>query len=105
MHIALRTTNQLWSFTLFWNLRNRHIPRNISSLGREMYLIGMPVDFAAENIVSEESVAALVDRFYSRVRQDEILGPVFAENRQRVGASSCNHARFLVVIDAGEWTL
>jgi hemoglobin len=44
-----------------------------------MYLIGMPVDFAAENIVSEESIATLVDRFYNRVRQDEILGPVFAE--------------------------
>jgi hemoglobin len=44
-----------------------------------MYLIGMLVHFAAENIVSEESIAALVDSFYSRVRQDEILGPVFAE--------------------------
>jgi hemoglobin len=39
----------------------------------------MLVHFAAENIVSEESIATLVDRFYSRVRQDEILGPVFAE--------------------------
>lgn len=48
-----------------------------------MYLIGMPVDFAAENIVSEESIATLVDRFYGRVRQDEILGPVFAE---KIGA-------------------
>lgn len=39
----------------------------------------MLVEFAAENIVREESIAALVDRFYTRVRQDEVLGPVFAE--------------------------
>ncbi len=35
-----------------------------------MYLIGMLVHFAAENIVSDESIATLVDRFYGRVRQD-----------------------------------
>lgn len=27
---------------------------------------------------SEEQIKALVDRFYSRVREDELLGPVFA---------------------------
>ena len=38
----------------------------------------MLIEFAAENAISEESIAALVDRFYARVRQDEILGRVFA---------------------------
>jgi hypothetical protein len=83
MNIALRTTNPHWRITTLLDLRNCRIFRNISSLEHEMYLIGMPVDFAAENIVSEESIATLVDRFYSRVRQDEILGPVFAE---KIGA-------------------
>jgi hemoglobin len=39
----------------------------------------MLVHFAAENEIDEESIAALVDRFYTRVRQDEVLGPIFAE--------------------------
>jgi hemoglobin len=30
-------------------------------------------------IATEEEIAQLVDRFYSRVRQDEILGPIFAQ--------------------------
>lgn len=29
------------------------------------------------SLPSEEQIKALVDRFYSRVRQDELLGPVF----------------------------
>jgi hemoglobin len=30
-------------------------------------------------IATEEQIAELVDRFYSRVRKDELLGPVFAQ--------------------------
>ncbi len=33
---------------------------------------------AAQNIVNEDSITLLVDRFYTRVREDEVLGPVFA---------------------------
>ena len=36
-----------------------------------------PVVQAASEDISEESIAILVDTFYSRVRQDETLGPVF----------------------------
>lgn len=32
---------------------------------------------AAQNEITEESIAVLVDTFYTRVRQDERLGPVF----------------------------
>jgi hemoglobin len=32
---------------------------------------------AAQEGITEESIAVLVDTFYSRVRQDETLGPVF----------------------------
>lgn len=39
----------------------------------------MLVSFSAPREISEESIAALVDNFYSRVRQDDILGPVFAD--------------------------
>jgi hemoglobin len=41
----------------------------------------MLVTFAAKDskALNEEQIAALVDRFYTRVRQDEVLGPVFAE--------------------------
>ena len=39
----------------------------------------MLVSFSSPQEISEESIAALVDRFYTRVRQDEILGPIFAE--------------------------
>src|SRR5271155_4675615 len=38
----------------------------------------MLVPFDTENVVNESSIAVLVDRFYTRVRQDDILGPVFA---------------------------
>lgn len=38
----------------------------------------MPVQFAPANTINESSIAGLVDRFYSRVREDDILGPVFA---------------------------
>jgi hemoglobin len=37
------------------------------------------MQFDAANTISESSIVTLVDRFYSRVGQDEILGPVFAE--------------------------
>lgn len=39
----------------------------------------MLVSFTAPQEISEESIGLLVDRFYIRVREDEILGPVFAE--------------------------
>jgi hemoglobin len=39
----------------------------------------MLVQFDAANVVNESSIGILVDRFYTRVRQDDILGPVFAE--------------------------
>lgn len=39
----------------------------------------MLVQFDAANVVNESSIAVLVDRFYTRVRQDDILGPVFAK--------------------------
>ncbi|MBO0799726.1 MAG: group III truncated hemoglobin [Blastocatellia bacterium] len=38
----------------------------------------MVVQFSSENIVNESSISTLVDCFYTRVRQDDILGPVFA---------------------------
>jgi hemoglobin len=38
----------------------------------------MVVQFYAANVVKESSIGTLVDRFYTRVRQDDILGPVFA---------------------------
>lgn len=34
---------------------------------------------ASTAIATEEEISHLVDRFYSRVRQDEILGPIFAQ--------------------------
>jgi hemoglobin len=37
----------------------------------------MAVSSLVSDSVSEEQIAALVDIFYSRVRQDEMLGPVF----------------------------
>jgi hemoglobin len=37
------------------------------------------VQFDAANVVNESSIGVLVDRFYARVRQDNILGPIFAE--------------------------
>ena len=39
----------------------------------------MLVQFDAANAINESSIATLVDRFYTRVRQDDILGPVFGE--------------------------
>lgn len=45
----------------------------------DMYQTNMLLNFDAANAVNESSIATLVDRFYTRVRQDEILGPVFAE--------------------------
>lgn len=39
----------------------------------------MLVQFDAANVVNESSIGVLVDRFYARVRQDNILGPVFVE--------------------------
>jgi hemoglobin len=39
----------------------------------------MLVSFTTSNEISEESIAVLVDRFYTRVRQDEVLGPIFAD--------------------------
>ncbi|HMD19934.1 MAG TPA: group III truncated hemoglobin [Alloacidobacterium sp.] len=39
----------------------------------------MLVQFDTENVVNESSIAVLIDRFYTRVRQDDILGPVFAK--------------------------
>lgn len=39
----------------------------------------MLVSFTAPQEISEETIGVLVDRFYTRVREDEILGPVFAE--------------------------
>lgn len=40
----------------------------------------MLVSFAAQNGgINEEQIGLLVDRFYARVREDEILGPVFAQ--------------------------
>jgi len=38
----------------------------------------MLVQFDAASAINESSIATLVDRFYMRVRQDDILGPVFA---------------------------
>ena len=41
----------------------------------------MLVSFAApNNAVTEELIESLVDRFYTRVRQDDVLGPVFAKS-------------------------
>jgi hemoglobin len=37
----------------------------------------MPVHFSFRGSVSEEQIATLVDTFYTRVRQDDVLGPVF----------------------------
>jgi hemoglobin len=37
------------------------------------------VQFDTENVVNESSIAELVDCFYTRVRQDDILGPAFAK--------------------------
>ncbi len=37
----------------------------------------MPGPSPVPDFVSEEQIAALVDTFYARVRQDELLGPVF----------------------------
>lgn len=37
----------------------------------------MLVQFDPANTINESSIARLVDRFYSRVRQDDVLGPVF----------------------------
>jgi hemoglobin len=37
----------------------------------------MPAPVSSPNSVTEEQIAALVDIFYTRVRQDEMLGPVF----------------------------
>ncbi|HZU09475.1 MAG TPA: group III truncated hemoglobin [Pseudacidobacterium sp.] len=37
----------------------------------------MLVNFPPRDSVSEEQIATLVDTFYTRVRQDEVLGPVF----------------------------
>lgn len=39
----------------------------------------MPVQSLVPDSVSEEQIAALVDTFYARVRQDETLGPVFEQ--------------------------
>ncbi len=39
----------------------------------------MYVQFDAGVVVTEASIRELVDRFYTRVGQDDILGPVFAE--------------------------
>src|SRR5215470_20182222 len=40
----------------------------------------MLVTFAAKKEdLNEEQIKVLVDRFYSRVREDQILGPVFAK--------------------------
>ncbi len=41
-----------------------------------MYML---VQFDAANVMNESSIGILVDRFYARVRQDNILGPIFAE--------------------------
>lgn len=38
----------------------------------------MIVQFDTVNGINESSIGTLVDRFYSRVREDDILGPVFA---------------------------
>jgi hemoglobin len=38
----------------------------------------MLLQFDVANVVNESSISVLVDRFYTRVRQDDILGPVFA---------------------------
>jgi hemoglobin len=37
----------------------------------------MLVNFPPRESVSEEQIATLVDTFYTRVRQDEVLGPIF----------------------------
>ena len=37
----------------------------------------MIVQFSALDSISEEQIAILVDTFYSHVRQDGVLGPVF----------------------------
>jgi hemoglobin len=37
----------------------------------------MPVSPILSDSVTEEQIAVLVDTFYARVRQDEMLGPVF----------------------------
>ncbi|QNI32383.1 group III truncated hemoglobin [Alloacidobacterium dinghuense] len=39
----------------------------------------MYLQFDVANVINESSIATLVDCFYMRVRQDDILGPVFAE--------------------------
>jgi hemoglobin len=41
-----------------------------------MYML---VQFDAANVMNESSIGILVDRFYARVRQDNILSPIFAE--------------------------
>lgn len=38
----------------------------------------MYLQFDVANVINESSIATLVDCFYTRVRQDDILGPVFA---------------------------
>src|SRR5215469_587793 len=38
----------------------------------------MVVQFGTANDINESSIANLVDRFYSRVREDDVLGPVFS---------------------------
>lgn len=45
------------------------------------YLIDMLASFAAQDLknpLNSEQITLLVDRFYTRVRQDDVLGPVFA---------------------------
>src|ERR1700753_692783 len=40
----------------------------------------MVLIFAAQKeAITEEQIKILVDRFYARVREDEVLGPVFAQ--------------------------
>ena len=39
----------------------------------------MLVQFNNTNVINDDSIAALVDRFYTEVRADSVLGPVFAK--------------------------
>jgi hemoglobin len=39
----------------------------------------MIVSFAEREMPDEEQIGRLVDRFYAQVREDEVLGPVFAK--------------------------
>ncbi|WP_158750475.1 group III truncated hemoglobin [Acidobacterium sp. S8] len=39
----------------------------------------MLVSFLKPDGVNEESISLLIDRFYTRVRKDELLGPIFAD--------------------------